>query len=236
MRYGSQWQWKIVSIQDRIASAAAGSLTAVHTPRLLQHRGRTAGCAAGLPIYRGRRLSLRGEQGWVFVRPAALALPPGAQQRSTLRPVAAAAAKMGAGVPLTDADRRPWLEALAATVREHVASGQRAVLSCSALRERYRELLSAAGGGRLGFVLLDPGRAELEGRLRRRAEAGAHFMPPSLLASQLAALERPAHPLLHVASAAAAAEGAEGAAFPTPEAIVSLIIARLELEREPKVL
>lgn len=97
-------------------------------------------------------------------------------------------AKMRAGVPLDDADREPWLAALAGWIGREIAAGRSGVLSCSALRRAYRDRLRSAGGEHLRFVLLDPGEAVLRARL---AERQGHFMPASLLSSQLATLERP---------------------------------------------
>lgn len=93
---------------------------------------------------------------------------------------AANVAKMRAGTPLTDADRWPWLAAAGARL---VAAG--GVLSCSALALRYRDRLRELVPG-VRFAHLDVPRAELERRLAARR---GHFMPASLLDSQLAALE-----------------------------------------------
>lgn len=90
-------------------------------------------------------------------------------------------AKMTAGIPLDDADRAPWLDA----VGERLAASP-VVIACSALRRAYRDRLRAAAPD-VAFVLLDGSPALLEGRLTARE----HFMPASLLASQLATLERP---------------------------------------------
>lgn len=92
-------------------------------------------------------------------------------------------AKMSAGIPLDDADRAPWLATLAGKIREWNATGG-AVLACSALKERYRARLRE--GGAVTVILLEVPKAELAARLRQRAK---HFMPASLLESQLAALE-----------------------------------------------
>jgi gluconokinase len=94
-------------------------------------------------------------------------------------------AKMAAGIPLTDEDRAPWLDRIADWV--HAQAGAGGVVSCSALRRAYRDRLRQADPD-LRFVLIDPGRAELERRLGQRK---GHFMPASLLDSQLATLERP---------------------------------------------
>ncbi len=92
-------------------------------------------------------------------------------------------AKMAAGEPLDDADRAPWLDRIAAWMRER-SDG---VMACSALKRRYRDRLRDAVPGAC-FVFLNVPRAVLERRLTRRA---GHFMPPALLASQIDALERP---------------------------------------------
>ena len=96
-------------------------------------------------------------------------------------------AKMSRGEPLTDADRIPWLRILAASIRGWVLDGDRVVLACSALKQRYRDLL-ADGSPAVRFVYLK-GSPDL---IRRRMEARSdHFMPPGLLDTQFAALEEP---------------------------------------------
>jgi gluconokinase len=99
-----------------------------------------------------------------------------------------AVAKMGAGVPLDDDDRWPWLDRLGLAVGEVLASRGGVVAACSALRRGYRERLRAAIGAPTRFVLLDASRDEL---LRRLTDRSGHYMPVSLLDSQLATLERP---------------------------------------------
>lgn len=94
-------------------------------------------------------------------------------------------ATMRAGRPLTDDDRRPWLDAIVAWTAGEDALGRNTVVSCSALRRRYRDRLRAAPG-RTVFVHLDLDRATLS---RRMASRTGHFMPSSLLASQLDTLE-----------------------------------------------
>ena len=95
-------------------------------------------------------------------------------------------ARMAAGVPLTDADRQPWLDAVAAAIAEGEARGMSTVTACSALRRAYRDRLRAAvPASRMRFVFLDVDEATLRGRMDGRD----HFMPPDLLASQLATLE-----------------------------------------------
>jgi gluconokinase len=98
-------------------------------------------------------------------------------------------AKMRAGTPLDDADRRPWLLALAALIGEREAAGRSTVLTCSALRRGYRDLLRD-GHPSVRFVHLAVPLEVLRARLARRT---GHFMPASLLDSQLATLE-PLHP------------------------------------------
>ncbi|KDN19418.1 gluconokinase [Amycolatopsis rifamycinica] len=90
--------------------------------------------------------------------------------------------KMTAGTPLTDADRAPWLEAIAGWIREHQDSG--GVVTSSALKRRYRDVLR--GGGDVWFAHLHGDRAQLAERMQSRT---GHFMPVSLLDSQLADLE-----------------------------------------------
>lgn len=100
----------------------------------------------------------------------------------------AAVAKMRAGQALTDEDRWPWLDRLGLAVQEALASEGRVVAACSALRLSYRERLRAAIDAPVRFVLLDADREELLRRLTQRPD---HYMPASLLDSQLATLERP---------------------------------------------
>jgi gluconokinase len=100
---------------------------------------------------------------------------------------AANVAKMHAGVPLTDADRAPWLAALHAVVARAIERREHTVMTCSALKARYREQLR----GRLRtvrFVYLRVAPPLLE---RRLAERRSHFFNPALLRSQLEALEEP---------------------------------------------
>jgi len=92
--------------------------------------------------------------------------------------------KMSAGIPLDDADREPWLRGLAAWVREQDARGTATVMTCSALRRRYRDVLRDAADGTC-FVHLHVDRD----RLLQRMSGRTHFMPASLLQSQLDALE-----------------------------------------------
>lgn len=98
---------------------------------------------------------------------------------------AANVAKMAAGQPLTDADRGPWLDAIAAHIGAARTAGQPVVVACSALRRAYRERLRA-GHGDLIFLHL-AGAPEVIAT--RQAARQGHFMPPSLMASQFATLE-----------------------------------------------
>lgn len=95
--------------------------------------------------------------------------------------------KMKQGVPLTDEDRQPWLEALLLLLDENAKSGSSLVLACSALKERYRAVLSS-GQASPQFVYLEGNADLLAGRLEAREN---HFMPQSLLDSQLQTLEVP---------------------------------------------
>jgi gluconokinase len=90
--------------------------------------------------------------------------------------------KMSAGHPLTDEDRWPWLRALAGWIREHQETG--GVVSSSALKRKYRDVLRT--GGDIWFLHLDGPRSLLAERMGGRS---GHFMPLSLLDSQLADLE-----------------------------------------------
>jgi gluconokinase len=96
--------------------------------------------------------------------------------------------RMAAGIPLTDDDRRAWLLAIAARLREAKRAGIGLVVSCSALKRSYRDLLRSVGAADVRFVCLAGSRALLAERMAQRR---GHFMPPSLLESQLAILEEP---------------------------------------------
>ncbi|WAG80914.1 gluconokinase [Metapseudomonas furukawaii] len=95
--------------------------------------------------------------------------------------------KMSAGIPLSDDDRAGWLDRLSLELRHAVAAGQRPVLTCSALKRRYRERLREAIPG-LGFVFLE---LPPDVAARRVAERPGHFMPATLIDSQFQALEPP---------------------------------------------
>jgi gluconokinase len=123
-------------------------------------------------------------------------------------------ARMAAGIPLTDADRHGWLLALAAELRMARDQGESVVLACSALRRAYRELLRT-GDESIRFVVLQADEPLLRDRLEKRQ---GHYMPASLLASQLATLELPGDDERALVCSAS----------DTPETIVSGILRRLD--------
>lgn len=94
-------------------------------------------------------------------------------------------AKMAAGHPLTDVDRAPWLVSVEAWIARHTAFRRPGIITCSALKRRYRDVLRDE---HVVFVFLDASRDQL---LDRLADRKGHFMPPALIDSQLAALEPP---------------------------------------------
>lgn len=96
-------------------------------------------------------------------------------------------AKMRSGQPLTDADRWPWLEAVAAWMDQRIAAGESAVIACSALKRSYREYLYR-GRPAVQIVLLVADPETLAARLAGRR---GHFFPARLLQSQLADLQMP---------------------------------------------
>ncbi|CAH0145396.1 Gluconokinase [Arthrobacter sp. Bi83] len=98
---------------------------------------------------------------------------------------AANVAKMQAGQPLTDDDRWPWLETIADWIRQHTQAGTPGVITCSALKKRYRDVLRDEN---VVFVFLQGSKDNISGRLASRH---GHFMPPALLESQFEALEEP---------------------------------------------
>jgi gluconokinase len=95
--------------------------------------------------------------------------------------------RMSRGIPLTDEDRARWLGSLAARIRKAKEAGSGLVISCSALKRSYRDILRADAPG-LRFVYLKGGRELIAQRLAGRR---GHFMPPSLLESQFTTLEEP---------------------------------------------
>jgi gluconokinase len=95
--------------------------------------------------------------------------------------------KMSAGHPLTDEDRRPWLEAIAAEIDRVGRDGEHAVIACSALKRAYRDIL-VHGRDDVRIVYLKGSRELIAGRLGLRK---GHFMPPALLESQFNTLQEP---------------------------------------------
>jgi gluconokinase len=125
--------------------------------------------------------------------------------------------KMHRGTPLTDADRLPWLEAIAAWIDDKVRAGAHGIVTCSALKRSYRDILV---GGRAGvrLVYLKGDEPLIAQRLSHRDH---HFMPPTLLHSQFETLEEPGpdeHPI--VVSIA-----------PTPAEIAAHIVEALQTGR-----
>jgi carbohydrate kinase (thermoresistant glucokinase family) len=108
------------------------------------------------------------------------------EEGDSLHP-AANVAKMTAGVPLTDDDRWPWLAKVADWIDGRLDTGENGVVTCSALKRSYRAVLNRRGQG-VEFVYLALDRSELQERLDHRT---GHFMPRSLLDSQLDTLEAP---------------------------------------------
>ncbi len=96
-------------------------------------------------------------------------------------------AKMSAGAPLTDEDRKPWLAAIAAWIDARRAAGAHGVVTCSALKRVYRDVIVGARAD-VRLVFLDGARDLIGARMTARRD---HFMPTSLLDSQFATLERP---------------------------------------------
>jgi carbohydrate kinase (thermoresistant glucokinase family) len=99
---------------------------------------------------------------------------------------AANIAKMRRGEALTDTDRQPWLDRVAIEIAHAATVDRSLVIACSALKRAYRDRLRAADPALL-IVFLDASQEKLEARLKARE---GHFMPASLVASQLATLER----------------------------------------------
>lgn len=92
---------------------------------------------------------------------------------------------MGRGVPLTDNERWPWLQAISQEIKRLIILDANAVVACSALKQKYRELLDAED---VRFIFLKASEITLRNRLRNRS---GHFFDPRLLQSQLDALEEP---------------------------------------------
>ena len=144
---------------------------------------------------------LAGELGWTFI------------EADEFHP-AANIDKMRSGVPLNDADRRPWLDALRERIDRACQSGENVILACSALKRSYRATLK--GNCRsVQFVYLEGGFELVNDRLSKRT---GHYMNPALLQSQFDALEEPS-----------AAEAVRVDISPLPEIISAAIERELRL-------
>jgi len=122
-------------------------------------------------------------------------------------------AKMAAGHPLTDEDRWPWLRAIAAWIDEHIAEHKPGVVTCSALKRKYRDTLRRP---EVQIVYLQGSQELIAARMSARK---GHFFKPELLASQFADLEEPT-PDEHVLVVSIDAE---------PEAVVDHILAETQV-------
>lgn len=100
----------------------------------------------------------------------------------------AARAKMGAGVPLSDDDRWPWLDRIGQTLAAGLTARRATIVACSALRKAYRDRLRAVVGPALRFVYLAATPEAMRARVASRSE---HYMPAALVDSQFATLEPP---------------------------------------------
>ncbi len=122
-------------------------------------------------------------------------------------------AKMSSGIPLDDADRLPWLRAIATVIDQHLEAGKSAVVACSALKRAYRDILIGSRKN-VPLVYLQGSRELIGERVAARKD---HFMPPALLDSQFATLEEPGadeHPIVV-------------SVLPTPPVIVEAVTAAL---------
>jgi gluconokinase len=151
-------------------------VASAHYPRVLTYAASVVvivmGVAGAGKTTIGRALAAA--TGWRFVEGDELHTP-------------AAVEQMRAGIPLTDADRESWIAALHQIIAAATNRREALILSCSALKERYREALRGDLCG-VRFVYLE---ADPETLARRLASRAGHFAGPSLLPSQLAALEPP---------------------------------------------
>jgi gluconokinase len=96
--------------------------------------------------------------------------------------------RMSSGIPLTDGDRAAWLHALSTEIRESNRGRRSLVISCSALKRSYRNMLRGEADN-VQFIFLDGAPEMIAERIAARG--GAHFMSPSLLENQLTTLEKP---------------------------------------------
>jgi gluconokinase len=128
-------------------------------------------------------------------------------------------AKMSRGTPLTDADRAPWLAAIAAWIDERLKAGGSGIVSCSALKRAYRDAIAGSRAG-VRLVYLKGDKDLIARRMAARLD---HFMPPALLDSQFATLEEPGpdeRPLVVPVA-------------PQPGEVVELIVRELGLAPSP---
>jgi gluconokinase len=132
---------------------------------------------------------------------------------------AANVAKMAAGHPLNDADRKPWLAAIGTFIDETTTARRPAVVSCSALKRAYRDQLRA-GRPNVHLIFLD---APIDVVRKRLEDRHGHFFPAELLESQYRDLEAPApeEHVLHIPVG--------GSPDPTPDSVVDRILADLAL-------
>jgi gluconokinase len=100
--------------------------------------------------------------------------------------------KMSSGIPLTDNDRKPWLEALNKLITENLEQQQSLVLACSALKEKYRQHLARGHEEQTKFVYLEGDFETIYTRMRARK----HFMKPAMLQSQFDTLEEPSNAIV----------------------------------------
>ncbi|MHC6221605.1 gluconokinase [Arthrobacter sp. MMS24-S77] len=112
-------------------------------------------------------------------------------------------AKMQAGHALSDEDRWPWLDIIADWIKERTAAGKPGIITCSALKKRYRDVLRGEG---VVFVFLQGSKDKISDRLASRH---GHFMPPSLLESQFDALEEPTEEENHISLCVSASPSEE---------------------------
>lgn len=173
------------------------SSESVHPPQVLVVMG-VSGCGKSTVA-----ALLAGRYGWPF------------EEGDSLHPQSNVD-KMHAGHPLTDDDRKPWLEKVALWIETELDEGRNGVITCSALKRSYRNILNRRGHGVL-FVYLHGDFATIAARLAVRQ---GHFMPPALLQSQFDSLEEPQpdEPAIRVEIG------------PPPEHLVQSVIDELKLQ------
>ena len=154
--------------QPHCASGSAPGIAPAHAVPVLLVCGVSGSGKSTIGMLLAERL------GWVYAEADAFHPP-------------ANVAKMSAGHPLDDADRAPWLAAIAAFIDQTTLAGRPAVVSCSALKRTYRDVL-CAGRPNLRVIFLEASYELIRDRLQARA---GHFFPADLLASQFRDLEPP---------------------------------------------